>query len=301
MLTCGDGSLYTGWTNHLAERVAAHQAGRGAKYTKSREPVELCYYEVFETKEEAMRREYAIKQMSRSEKLALAERKQETKVLRGMKGIIFDFNGTMLYDGKILEESWKRFLEEKTGRTVTEEDFQKRVHGRNADVTLRYFLGETLSVNELERLEEEKEVYYRELCLNSPDFHLAPGLPAFLDRLREEKIPFTIATAAGKNNVRFFFEHLNLERWFDPEQVVYNDGTLPGKPEPDLYLKAAGRLAISPEDCIIFEDSLSGIEAARRAGSRRIIGISSMKSEEELRQAGADEVWGDYEGAELSK
>lgn len=246
MLTCGDGSLYTGWTNHLAERVAAHQAGRGAKYTKSREPVELCYYEVFETKEEAMRREYAIKQLSRSEKLALAERKQETKFLRGMKGVIFDFDGTMLYDGALQEE-------------------------------------------------------FHKLLLNSPDFHLAPGLPAFLDRLREEKIPFTIATAAGKNNVRFFFEHLNLERWFDPEQVVYNDGTLPGKPEPDLYLKAAGRLAISPEDCIIFEDSLSGIEAAKRAGSRRIIGISSMKSEEELRQAGADEVWGDYEGAELLK
>ena len=149
--------------------------------------------------------------------------------------------------------------------------------------------------------EEEKEVYYRELCLNSPEFHLASGLPAFLDRLLEEKIPFTIATASGKKNVRFFFEHLELERWFDPEQVVYNDGTLPGKPEPDLYLKAAGRLAISPEDCIIFEDSLSGIEAAGRAGSRRIIGISSMKSEEELRQAGADEVWKDYEGAEFSK
>lgn len=71
ILRCADGSLYTGWTNHLEERVAAHQAGKGAKYTKGKRPVELVYYETFQTKEEAMRREYAVKRMSRRDKLAL--------------------------------------------------------------------------------------------------------------------------------------------------------------------------------------------------------------------------------------
>lgn len=71
ILRCGDGSLYTGWTNDLTRRVAAHNAGRGGKYTCARLPVELVYHEVFATKEEAMRREWAIKQMSRGEKLAL--------------------------------------------------------------------------------------------------------------------------------------------------------------------------------------------------------------------------------------
>lgn len=71
MLQCRDGSLYTGWTNDLEKRVACHNAGKGGKYTASRLPVKLVYYETFETKQEAMRREYAIKQMNRKEKLKL--------------------------------------------------------------------------------------------------------------------------------------------------------------------------------------------------------------------------------------
>ena len=73
ILKCKDGSLYTGWTNNLEKRVADHNAGKGAKYTKGRRPVELAYYEAFETKEEAMRREYEIKQLGREEKKALIE------------------------------------------------------------------------------------------------------------------------------------------------------------------------------------------------------------------------------------
>ena len=81
MLRCRDGSLYTGWTNHLAERVAAHQAGRGAKYTKSRRPVILVYYEEYETKSEALRREVAIKKLSRQEKLRMIRQFEECKTV----------------------------------------------------------------------------------------------------------------------------------------------------------------------------------------------------------------------------
>lgn len=68
ILRCGDGSYYTGWTNDLKKRVKAHQEGRGAKYTKAKQPVELVYYEVFATKQEAMQREYAIKQLTHKQK-----------------------------------------------------------------------------------------------------------------------------------------------------------------------------------------------------------------------------------------
>ena len=71
MLKCSDGTLYTGWTNDLEKRVEAHNSGKGAKYTKARRPVELAYYEEFETKEQAMEREYAIKQLGRKEKQEL--------------------------------------------------------------------------------------------------------------------------------------------------------------------------------------------------------------------------------------
>ena len=73
ILRCGDGSLYTGWTNHLTKRVADHNAGRGAKYTKAHLTVELVYYEIFEAKEEAMKRECAIKKLSRPQKERLIE------------------------------------------------------------------------------------------------------------------------------------------------------------------------------------------------------------------------------------
>ena len=71
ILKCKDDSLYTGWTNDLKKRITSHNAGKGAKYTKARRPVELGYYEEFQTREEAMKREYAIKQLSRKEKEAL--------------------------------------------------------------------------------------------------------------------------------------------------------------------------------------------------------------------------------------
>ncbi len=75
MLRCADGTLYTGWTNHLPKRVEAHNRGKGAKYTKPRRPVTLVYYESFLTKQEAMSRECAIKRLSRKEKLRLVENK----------------------------------------------------------------------------------------------------------------------------------------------------------------------------------------------------------------------------------
>ncbi|MDY4168312.1 MAG: GIY-YIG nuclease family protein [[Ruminococcus] gnavus] len=71
ILKCKDDSLYTGWTNDLKKRITSHNAGKGAKYTKARRPVQLVYYEEFQTREEAMKREYAIKQLSRKEKEAL--------------------------------------------------------------------------------------------------------------------------------------------------------------------------------------------------------------------------------------
>ena len=73
MLRCGDGSLYTGWTNDLDKRVLAHQAGKGGKYTRSRLPVELVWYEVCENRQEAMSREWRLKRLPREEKCKLLE------------------------------------------------------------------------------------------------------------------------------------------------------------------------------------------------------------------------------------
>lgn len=75
MVKCSDGTLYTGWTTNLEHRVKAHNDGEGAKYTRSRRPVELVYYEEYATKVEAMKREYSIKQLTRKQKEKLIENK----------------------------------------------------------------------------------------------------------------------------------------------------------------------------------------------------------------------------------
>lgn len=77
ILRCADGTFYTGWTVNLQSRLKAHNDGSGAKYTRSRRPVELVYYEIYEEKQEAMQREYAIKQMTRREKMKLIEENQK--------------------------------------------------------------------------------------------------------------------------------------------------------------------------------------------------------------------------------
>ena len=73
LVECADGTLYCGWTNDIDKRMKAHNEGKGAKYTRSRLPVRLVYFETFDTKEKAMSREYYIKRMSRDEKLKLVK------------------------------------------------------------------------------------------------------------------------------------------------------------------------------------------------------------------------------------
>lgn len=77
ILKCKDGTLYTGWTNNIDKRLKDHNDGKGAKYTKVRRPVELVYYEEFESKEEAMKREYAIKQLTRKQKEELVAKQKQ--------------------------------------------------------------------------------------------------------------------------------------------------------------------------------------------------------------------------------
>ena len=87
IVRCSDGSLYTGWTNNIEKRINDHNSGKGAKYTKARRPVVLAYYEEFDTKEEAMRREWEIKQLGRKEKLRLIHCESDKKAGRKKRKI----------------------------------------------------------------------------------------------------------------------------------------------------------------------------------------------------------------------
>jgi HAD superfamily hydrolase (TIGR01509 family) len=141
---------------------------------------------------------------------------------------------------------------------------------------------------------DERETYYRGLCLRQGGkFRLSPGAVELLDYLRERGIPRTIATASEKTNVDFFVRELKLGRWFDPARIVYDDLVRPGKPAPDCYLAAAAEIGLAPSRCVVIEDSLSGIRAARAAGTGWVIGLRSSRTGEELERAGADETIAD--------
>ncbi|MBN1486142.1 MAG: HAD family phosphatase [Anaerolineae bacterium] len=190
------------------------------------------------------------------------------------KGFIFDFNGVLLWDKELQEQSWKDFSEKIRGNPMTGEELAIHMHGRNNGAVLEYLLGRPVEGEELHILTQQKESLYRQLCLvNTERFKLSPGAIALLDYLVTHNIPHTIATASEKTNVDFFIQHLYLNRWFDITQVVYDDGTFQGKPAPDIYLRAAKNLGLSPAVCVVTEDSRSGIQAAYAAGIGHIIAL----------------------------
>ena len=200
-----------------------------------------------------------------------------------LKAVIFDFNGTLFWDSRFHESAWNRMSEKIRGRAFTSDEFHHHVHGRVNAAIIGFLLGHQPDTEEYWRIANRKEEIYRGLCLKEPSiFSLAEGAEEFLDGLTGSKIPLAIATASGPDNIDFYFEHLPLTRWFTKENVVFDDGTFPGKPEPDIVILAARKLGFKPSECVVFEDSASGIESARRAGIGRIIGIASGSPVEEL-------------------
>lgn len=188
-------------------------------------------------------------------------------------GVIFDFNATLFWDTKLHNKAWDIFLT-KHGLFLSDEDKFKKMHGKNnKDLFLELF-NKPLSDVEIQKYVLEKEGLYQDLCLQT-DMQLAPGASDFLDFLKDEKIPFTIATASGKENLDFYFEHLPLTRWFKYDKVVYNNGKIKGKPDPQIYQDALAIIGKQPEDVIIFEDAVAGLQSARNAKAGKIIVVNS--------------------------
>jgi HAD superfamily hydrolase (TIGR01509 family) len=190
------------------------------------------------------------------------------------KGIIFDFNGTLLLDSPLHEEAWIAIAAKLRSKALSVGEFQQNGHGRTNKAIISYLLGREPEPNELEQIVEEKESRYRNMCLNQLEkFCLAPGVIPFLTELKTAGIPITIATGSYAPNVDFYFKHLNLYVWFNRSLVVLDDGTYPGKPAPDIFRLAAQNLNLPATQCLVFEDSYSGIQAAFDAKVAKIIAV----------------------------
>lgn len=208
------------------------------------------------------------------------------------QGLIFDFNGVLCWDSPLQEQAWEQFSAGIRGEPLSHDEMAVHVHGRNNRHTLEYLVGRSLEAREIERLSEQKETIYRQLCLDQgPGFQLSPGAVELLDFLVAYSIRHTIATASGRDNLDFFVEHLGLDRWFDVEQIVHDNGVRPGKPAPDIYLQAAANLDLEPGRCVVVEDSHSGIQAAHAAGIGCIVALGPVHTHRRLAQLdGVDQV-----------
>ena len=195
-----------------------------------------------------------------------------------MQGIIFDFNGTLYWDSQLHYDAWREYSALLRDKPFTDEEMRERMFGHTNSDIIEYLIGKKPSQEMVEKYGKEKEAVYRKRCLLNPEkFKLADGAIELLDYLKEHNIPRTIATMSEWDNVEFYIKEFHLEKWFDIDKIVYSDGTIPGKPAPDIFLIAAKKIGLNPNDCVVVEDAIAGINSARSAGIGNIIAIASLE------------------------
>jgi beta-phosphoglucomutase len=180
--------------------------------------------------------------------------------------MIFDMDGVLVDSNPVHREAWEAF-NLRYGLETTDE-MHRRMYGKRNDQIVRDFFGDSLTPEEVAARGAAKEQLYRDMIGGRLEEILVPGIREFLERY--EAIPKAIATNAEPANVDFLLDHADLRRYF--QVVVDGHQVTHPKPSPEIYLRAAEQLGAAPRDCIVLEDSYSGVEAARAAGMR-IIGV----------------------------
>ncbi len=208
-----------------------------------------------------------------------------------MFAVLLDFNGTMFFDASLHLEAWSKIYQELYPNDTVSPDPKHFCGPRNDEILKN--MAPWLDDRQRELYSDKKEELYRIACMANSEFpHLANGTTAFLRLLLEKGILFTLASASIKANIDFFFGIFGLDRWFDRESVVFDDGTYPNKGA--MHLEAARRLGVPLGDCLVIEDSLSSIRQARQLGAGRIVGICSAATAREVLAAGADHAIADF-------
>ncbi len=183
-------------------------------------------------------------------------------------------DGTLIDNMGFHNRIWSEFLTS-IGAPVSAETMRRRTVGKiNAEI-LREMVRPDLTDAEVEVYSQQKETLYR--ARFDPSQAVVPGLTGFLARLRAAGRPLALATSAGRENVDFVLKSLGIETVFDA--LVTAEDVTRGKPDPEIFLKAAARLGVQPQACLVFEDSPSGLEAAHRAGMQSIALATTFPAE----------------------
>jgi len=206
--------------------------------------------------------------------------------------VIFDMDGVLIDSGAHHRAAWRALLEE-IGEEPAHPDYWRLTIGRPSEEAVPLLLGRRVPEHEVWRLARRKRDLYVHLARGG--IVTVAGVSRFVADLARSKVPRAVGTSASSFDVDRLLAGAGLRRHFDV--IVTADDVTLGKPDPEVYLLAAARMRVAPERCLVFEDSLVGVEAARSAGMRAI-GVTTAHTEGELRQAGAERSVANFEGLE---
>ena len=192
-----------------------------------------------------------------------------------IQALIFDMDGTIVDNMQVHTAVWLELLAE-FGINMTQLQFQAATAGNTNGELLRKLIDPQMSEARVAEIAHEKETRYRERF--RPYLQPLAGLEPLLQEAQQANVTLAVATAANGPNIEYVLDGLDLRRYF--ATVVGADDVKRGKPEPDLFLLVAERLGLSPERCLVFEDSLAGLEAAHRAGMHSVAITTSHPAEE---------------------
>lgn len=195
-------------------------------------------------------------------------------------GFLLDMDGVVCHNMPAHEEAWTAFFLGH-GITIDLRDFRENTMGMPTREVLRYYFKREVPPEEAHAAAAVKETLYRKLYL--PQRAPAAGLMPFLKGARAGGYRVGLGTGSKDDNVTFILDGLELRPWFDA--VVDGGMVTKGKPDPETFLILADKLKVAPEDCVVFEDSLLGEEAARRAGMQ-VVAITTSHRPDEFKHAG---------------
>ena len=197
--------------------------------------------------------------------------------------VILDMDGVIIDSNPFHRMAWKDFLE-RHGVEVNEHMFRNVIFGTTGDHAIRSLLQPPeLTAEQLSLYLEEVDTSYRSIISGSEQIFPVDGLNNFLDFIKELGFKIALATSAPPENISLILERLGITEYFDV--IVDKTQVTNGKPDPEVYLKTVENLKTGSEYCVVFEDSLSGVRSAIRAGIQ-VIGVTTSHTAEELSQAG---------------
>ena len=205
------------------------------------------------------------------------------------RAVIFDMDGVLIDSGAHHRDAWRLLLGD-IGITPPP-DYWRLTIGRPAEDAVPLLLGRRVDRTEAAALAQRKRDLYSQLAVRGT--RAIPGVSAFVETLARQKVPRAVATSAGRREAESLLTEIGVRRCFDV--VVTAEDVRWGKPNPEVYLKAAAGLAIPSKACLVFEDSLVGVHAARNCGMR-VIGLTTSHTGRELLGAGAERAIADFEG-----